>query len=92
MWQSIGFLNRKLCTCSKELKELSYKQFVLPVLDYASSIWDPYHQNQINRLEIIYHRAAHFIMNEPWRRNVVLLRCYHLLSGQPYDFIESVPI
>ena len=34
----IGFLNRNLNTCSKEL---SYKQFVLPVLDYASSIWDP---------------------------------------------------
>ena len=43
MWQSnesklIGFLNRSLHTYSKELKELSYKQFVLPVLDYASSI------------------------------------------------------
>ena len=49
----IGFLNRNLRTCSKELKELSYKQFVLPVLDYASSIWDPYHQNQINKLEMI---------------------------------------
>ena len=34
----IGFLNRNLNICSKELKELSYKQFVLPVLDYASSI------------------------------------------------------
>ena len=46
----IGFLNYNLHICSKELKELSYKQFVLPVLDYASSIWDPYHQNQINKL------------------------------------------
>jgi len=66
----IGFLNRNLRTCSKELKELSYKQFVLPVLDYASSIWDPYHQNQINKLEMIQHRAARFVMNQPWRRNV----------------------
>ena len=66
----IGFLNRNLHTCSKELKELSYKQFVLPVLDYASSIWDPYHQNQINKLEMIQHRAACYALNQPWRRNV----------------------
>jgi len=42
----IGFLNRNLHNCPKTLKELSYKQFVLPVLDYASS----YHQNQIKKL------------------------------------------
>ena len=66
----IGFLNRNLHTCSKELKELSYKQFVLPVLDYASSIWDPYHQNQINKFEMIQHRAARYVLNQPWRRNV----------------------
>ena len=46
----IGLLNHNLNTCSKKL---SYKQFVLPVLDFASSIWDPDHQNQIHRLEII---------------------------------------
>ena len=40
------------------LKKLSYKQFMLLVLDYASSIWDPYHQNQINQLEMIQHRAG----------------------------------
>ena len=66
----IGFLNHNLHTCLKELKELSYKQFVLPVLDYASSIWDPYHQNKINKLEMIQHRAACYVLNQPWRRNV----------------------
>ena len=60
----IGFLNHNLHTCSKALKELSYKQFVLPVLDYASSIWDPYHQNQINKLEMIQHRADRFVLNQ----------------------------
>ena len=32
----IDFLQQNLCNCSKKLKELSYKQFVLPVLEYAS--------------------------------------------------------
>ena len=66
----IGFLNCNLHTCSRELKELSYKQFVLPVLHYASSIWDPYHQNQINKFEMIQHRAVRYVLNHPWRRNV----------------------
>ena len=52
----IGFLNCNLLTCSKGLKELSYKQFVLPVLDYALSIWDPYHKNQISNFKMIQHR------------------------------------
>ena len=44
-----------------------------PVLDYTSSIWDPYHhyhQNRISKLEMIQHRAACYVLNQPWRRNV----------------------
>jgi len=56
--KQIGFLNRNLYACSKTLKELSYKQFVLPILDYASSVWVPYHQGDVNKLEIVQHTAA----------------------------------
>ena len=70
----IGFFNCNLHTCSKELKELSYKQSMLPILDYASSIWDPYDQNQIIikncKFKIIQHRAAHYVINQPWQRNI----------------------
>ena len=68
--KQIGLLNHNLHTCPKALKELSYNQFVLPILDYASSIWDPYHQNLIVKLEMIQHKAARYIFNQPWRRNV----------------------
>ena len=73
MWQKIkliGFLNCNLRTCSNALKELSYKQLMLQVLDYAATIWDPYHQNQIDKLEMIQHRAACYVLNQPWRSNV----------------------
>ena len=36
-------LQCNLRNCSKELKELSYKQFVLLILKYAATVWDPYH-------------------------------------------------
>ena len=43
---------------------------MLPVVDCASTIWDPYHQNQINKLEMIQHRGARYALNQLWRRNV----------------------
>jgi len=62
-WKKIGFLNRNLRACSKLSKELSYQQFVLPILDYAASVWDPYHQGNINKLEMIQHTRASFVLN-----------------------------
>ena len=52
------------------MKELSYKQFELPVLDYASCIWNAYHHNEINKLEMIQHRTARYVLIQPWKRNV----------------------
>ena len=48
----------------------SYKQFVLPILDYASSVWDPYHQGDVNKLEMVQHRATRFMLNQQWRKNI----------------------
>ena len=32
-----------------DLRQLAYKQFVLPILEYCAPIWDPYHQNISDR-------------------------------------------
>ena len=47
----IGFLQRNLRNCSEELKELSYKQFVLPIIEYACTVWDPYHICNVKKLK-----------------------------------------
>ena len=36
---------------------------VRPTLEYASSVWDPYQQNDIHRLEMVQRRAARYITN-----------------------------
>ena len=41
--------------------ELSYKQFVLPILEYTATVWDPYHLRSINKIEMIQHRAVRFV-------------------------------
>jgi len=63
-------LQHNLRSCSRALKKLSYKQFILPVQEYAAAIWDPYHLTNINKIEMIHHRAARFVLNRPWRRNM----------------------
>ena len=65
----LGFLRRNLHQSPPHLKERAYQQIVLPSIEYCSTIWDPYQQTSINKLEMIQHRAARFILNKPWRKN-----------------------
>ena len=66
----ISFLQRNLSNCSKELKELIYKQLVLPVLEYTATVWDPYHRRNINKIEMIQHRVVYFVLGCPWIRDI----------------------
>jgi len=66
---TLGFLKCSMYNLPMYLHKHNYKQPILPMLDYCSSIWDPYHYNAINQLEIIQHRAARFVTNKPWRRD-----------------------
>ena len=37
---------------------------VRPVLEYASSVWNPHTLNNINKIEVVQRRAARFCLNE----------------------------
>ena len=65
----LGFLKQNLHACPKYFKEYAYKQLVLPTIEYCCSIWDPCHQNVIDKLEMIQHQAARFVFNRPWNRH-----------------------
>ena len=55
-WCELGwFLQRQSHIIAAGMCRDASEVYCLPVLDYASSIWDPYHQNQINKLEMIQH-------------------------------------
>jgi len=64
----LGFLKRNLYNAPLQIKEHVYKQLLLPSIEYCSAIWDPYHQTSINKLEMIQHYAARFVLNKPWQR------------------------
>ena len=62
--RSLGFLRRIFKQCTKEVKAATYSTMVRPVLDYASSVWDPHLQSDIKTLEQVQRRAARYVCND----------------------------
>ena len=56
--RTLGFLRRNLYSCPQEVKEAAYKGLVRPVLDYASSVWDPPDVDFQEELESMQKRGA----------------------------------
>jgi len=61
--QNLGFLKRNFHSAKPETKAAAYKSIVRPSLEYSSSVWDPYHSNDIQKLENVQRRAARFVTN-----------------------------
>lgn len=61
--QTLGFLRRNLKITSTKAKDHAYKAIVRPKLEYASTVWDPHTQNNIQQIEKVQRRAARFVSN-----------------------------
>ena len=55
--------------CPGNVKENCFNTLVRPILEYACSAWDPYKDNQIQKLELINKRAAHFVTGNHIRQH-----------------------
>lgn len=75
---TLGFLKRNLNIGSTSVKEKAYKSLVRPTVEYASSVWDPYQQTSINRLEMVQRRAARYVTNRHGNRSCVRDMIGHL--------------
>ena len=53
-----GFLQRNLSKCPHHVKCSSYFTYVCPILEYACSVWAPYHQHNKAKIEMIKRQAA----------------------------------
>ncbi len=58
------FLQRTLPSCDKKTKAQTYTTFVRPILEYASTAWDPHTctgtQHQVDALEAVQNKSARF--------------------------------
>ena len=47
----LGFIQRSLKHANHDLKELAYTSLVRSILEYSSTVWDPFYQKDTDRLE-----------------------------------------
>ena len=64
--KTLGFLRRNLACAPRSSKEVAYKTFVRPKLEYAAPIWSPYSKLQINQVEKVQRTAARLTCRR-WR-------------------------
>ena len=68
---SLNFLKRNLHSCPSTVKDKCYKSLVRPIMEYASCVWDPHTQRNINKLEMVQRRAARFVKGDYSRTSSV---------------------
>ena len=83
----LGFIQRNLKGSPSRLKELAYLTLVRSGLEYASVVWDPFLQREIDRLEKIQRRAARFVTNN-YRRECGLTSTQLIYSLGWYSLQE----
>ena len=64
--KTMGFLRRNLALAPRHTKEVAYKTWVRPQLEYAAPIWHPYHDTQIVQVEKVQRTAARWTCRR-WR-------------------------
>ena len=62
--KSLGFLRRNLKAKNPQLRERAYKAIVRPQLEYAAPVWDPHHQDDILKIEMVQRRAARWVLGD----------------------------
>ena len=67
--KTLGFLCRNLAFAPRSTKEVAYKTFIQPKLEYAAPIWSPYSNLQINRIEKVQRTAARWTCRR-WRNRI----------------------
>lgn len=65
------FLRRNLNIGSATGNQNAYNSLVRPIVEYASTVWDPYTQKDIHTLEMVQRRGARYVCNRQGNRSSV---------------------
>ena len=60
----LASVKRNLYACSEETKQAAYVSLVRPHLEYVTAVWDPYRQNQVEKVEAVQSHAVGFIKHD----------------------------
>ena len=82
---TLNFLRRNIRDCPPRVKEQCYKSLVRPTMEYASCVWDPNTNTNINKLEMVQRRAARFVKGDYDRTSSVIT----MLSELGWDTLQE---
>ena len=66
-----AFLQRNLAGTPRQIKTESFKTLLRPILEYASTVWDPHTKSDADKLERTQRRYARFVCNDHSRESSV---------------------
>ena len=69
------FLQRNINRCPEAIKTLCYQTFVRPIVEYASTAWDPSTEKIIKSMENVQRQPARFVKSDYRRRSSVTKEC-----------------
>ena len=73
---------RNVYSCPQDVKEAAYKTMVRPILEYGSSVSDPYTQSLQDELETVQNRAARFVTKNYTREEGGMAGILEQLNGK----------
>ena len=62
--KTLGFLRRNIKIHPESLKSSNYKVLVRPQLEYSSTVWCPFTDSNISKLEAVQRRAARWVKHD----------------------------
>jgi hypothetical protein len=69
--KTLEFLHRNLNIGSTTTKQNAYDSLVRPIVEYASTVWDPYTQKDIHTLEMVQRRGTRYVCSKLENRSSV---------------------
>jgi len=76
-------IRRNLWSCNEDVKVTAYRSMVRPLLEYASTAWDPMLKKDIYSLERVQRQAARFCKKEYAREEGTVSRILDELNWEP---------
>ena len=83
--RSLGFVKRNLHQCPQSVKAQAYQTLVRPVLEYASTAWDPHLKKHATMIESVQRRAARFVTHCRAREPGCVTQAMETLKWKPLE-------
>ncbi len=69
--RTLGLVQRNIRTSNRSIREQAYKSLVRPQVEYASTVWSPWHAKYKDQVEKVQRRAARYVCRDYGRMSSV---------------------